>query len=89
VLLTVALLRTARRDARIRGPAELLAAILVAQGVVGYVQYFTGVPAALVLIHVAGATAMWWAATNVALSVNTTSTLVRSDDGARSFAGSR
>ncbi|MEA3018651.1 MAG: heme a synthase [Actinomycetota bacterium] len=90
VLVTVALLRAARRDARVRRAAEVLAATLVAQGVVGYVQYFTGVPAALVLVHVAGATAMWWAATNVALSVNTTPTLVRSGHGAaRTFAGSR
>jgi cytochrome c oxidase assembly protein subunit 15 len=68
VVLTIALLRAARRDARVRRPAEILAVILVAQGLIGYVQYFTGVPAWLVLLHVAGATAMWWAATSVALS---------------------
>jgi cytochrome c oxidase assembly protein subunit 15 len=28
---------------------------IVAQGAVGYAQYFSGVPAALVLLHVAGA----------------------------------
>ena len=31
-------------------------------------SYFAGVPAWLVLLHVAGATAMWWATTTVALS---------------------
>jgi cytochrome c oxidase assembly protein subunit 15 len=68
VLLTIALLRAARRHPDVRVAAEILAAVLVAQGAIGYVQYFTGVPAALVLLHVAGATAMWWAATRVALS---------------------
>ena len=72
VLLTVVLLRAARSTPSVRGAAELLAAVLAAQGVVGYVQYFTGVPAALVLVHVAGATATWWAATRVALSAGST-----------------
>ena len=31
----------------------------VVQGGVGYVQYFSGVPAGLVVIHVAGATTLW------------------------------
>ncbi|MEN3273877.1 MAG: heme a synthase [Actinomycetota bacterium] len=68
VLLTVALLRAARATPAVRNAAEVLAVVVVAQGVVGYVQYFTGVPAALVLVHVAGATATWWAATRVVLS---------------------
>ena len=72
VLVTVALLRAGRSLPAVRGAAEVLAAVLLAQGVVGYVQYFTGVPAALVLVHVAGATAVWWAATRVALSTGST-----------------
>jgi cytochrome c oxidase assembly protein subunit 15 len=36
----------------------VLIALVVAQGVVGTVQYFTGVPAALVAVHVAGAAAV-------------------------------
>lgn len=39
--------------------AEVLLAVLVAQAIVGYVQYFTGVPALLVGIHIAGATLVW------------------------------
>ena len=35
----------------------VLLALVVRQGLVGTVQYFTGVPAALVAIHVAGAAA--------------------------------
>ena len=40
-----------------RGEAFLVA--LVAQGGIGYLQYFTGVPAWLVAIHIALATAVW------------------------------
>jgi heme a synthase len=40
-----------------RGEALLVA--LVAQGAVGYLQYFTGVPAALVAIHIALAATVW------------------------------
>jgi cytochrome c oxidase assembly protein subunit 15 len=39
--------------------ATLLLVVLVAQGIVGYVQYFNDIPAFLVGIHVAGATAVW------------------------------
>jgi heme a synthase len=31
----------------------------VAQGCVGYAQYFSGLPAGLVWVHEAGATAIW------------------------------
>lgn len=37
----------------------VLLGILLAQALVGYVQYFTGVPALLVGIHVAGAVSVW------------------------------
>jgi heme a synthase len=50
----------APQDAIRRG--DVLLAALVAQAAVGYTQYFTGVPALLVGIHVAGATAVWVAA---------------------------
>jgi cytochrome c oxidase assembly protein subunit 15 len=40
-----------------RGEALLVA--VVAQGAVGYIQYFTGVPAALVVVHIALASAVW------------------------------
>ena len=43
--------------------------VAVLQGVVGYVQYFSDVPALLVGIHVAGATILW--ATTVALVLRT------------------
>ena len=41
------------------GPITVWLCLAVAQGAIGYLQYFTGVPAALVAGHVAGATALW------------------------------
>ena len=48
--------------AAVRRRGLALLAVLVAQGAVGYVQYFNGVPALLVGIHVAGAVTVWSAA---------------------------
>jgi cytochrome c oxidase assembly protein subunit 15 len=62
VALTVLTVWRARRD---RAPAEVLRrgnvllAVMFAQGAVGYVQYFTKLPAMLVAVHIAGATALW------------------------------
>jgi len=42
-----------------RRRAEILLGVSVAQAAVGYTQYFTGVPAVLVGVHVAGAVAVW------------------------------
>ncbi|MCX6418343.1 MAG: COX15/CtaA family protein [Actinobacteria bacterium] len=39
----------------------VLIAIVLLQGLIGYTQYFTGVPELLVAVHVAGACAVWWA----------------------------
>ncbi|MEU4406834.1 COX15/CtaA family protein [Streptosporangium sp. NPDC023963] len=48
-----------------RRAAWTLLAVEAAQGVVGYVQYFLGVPAALVNLHVLGATLVWLCALRV------------------------
>lgn len=45
--------------ARAQRRAWILLAIAVLQGGVGYVQYFAGLPEALVMIHVVGATLTW------------------------------
>ncbi|HEX2038224.1 MAG TPA: COX15/CtaA family protein [Acidimicrobiales bacterium] len=59
VLYTVAgLVRSGAPVALVRR-VEVLLAVLVAQAVVGYVQYFTDVPALLVGVHIAGAAAVW------------------------------
>lgn len=49
--------------------ALLLVLVEVGQGVVGYVQYFTGVPIALVMLHMLGLCLVMAAATNLVLSV--------------------
>ena len=48
-----------------RRAAWTLLCVEAAQGVVGYVQYFLGVPAALVNLHVLGATLVWVCALRV------------------------
>ena len=68
--LTLVLARAARGAPRVRRATTILLAVLVAQGVVGYTQYFTGVPAVLVGVHIVGAIAVWWSATHVLLSVH-------------------
>ncbi len=51
-----------------RRALELLA-VELAQGVVGYVQYFTGVPGPLVVLHVLGSALVWIATLRVAFAV--------------------
>jgi cytochrome c oxidase assembly protein subunit 15 len=63
VLLAVVLTVRARKNAtrwEIEGPACLrLLAAICAQGFIGYVQYFSGVPAPLVAIHIALSIVVW------------------------------
>ncbi|MFG2001227.1 heme A synthase [Spirillospora sp. NPDC048911] len=61
VVLLVVLRRTGAPAALQRRAVELFA-IEMAQGVIGYVQYFTGVPAVLVVLHMLGSAIMWIAA---------------------------
>lgn len=67
-LATLVLLRPrAPRDVERR--ARVMLWVMAAQGVVGYVQFFTGVPAALVEIHVIGAVVVWLAVVRFHLSL--------------------
>ena len=50
---------------------KIFAAIALAQGGIGYIQYFTGVPEILVAAHILGATLVWIAAWRIRLSVIT------------------
>jgi len=54
---------------RLDGPIETLLVIGLVQGAVGYVQYFNDIPALLVGIHIAGATAFTLALANLWLSL--------------------
>ena len=58
-------------DARLRHALSTWIVLGVLQAAVGYTQYFTGVPALLVGLHVAGATAVMWAATVLLLDTRT------------------
>jgi len=82
-LVTLWRLRRAGVDRRILRRSEVLLAVVVAQGALGYVQYFTGVPALLVGFHIAGATAVWIAVLrlHLAFSVPVASTGEESDGG--------
>jgi cytochrome c oxidase assembly protein subunit 15 len=53
----------------IRARARDLLVVLLLQGAVGYVQYFTGVPEILVGVHMLGSALMWIAVVRLALSV--------------------
>jgi cytochrome c oxidase assembly protein subunit 15 len=60
--LTLALVfavRLADASAEARRMSMLLVAAVLAQAGIGFTQYFTGVPVALVELHIAGATALW------------------------------
>ncbi len=72
VALLVVLIRT-RASALLYRRVTWLLVLLVAQAGVGYVQYFTNVPAALVMVHVAGATAVYAMAVGVLLGCRTVS----------------
>ena len=65
--LVVGLLVLVRREAapsqagvaRMRQRTTVLVVVIGVQGAIGYLQYFTGVPAWLVLLHIAGSVAFW------------------------------
>ncbi|WP_037559099.1 COX15/CtaA family protein [Spirillospora albida] len=61
IAVTITLYR-AKAPAPAKRRAHELLALIAAQGAVGYIQYFTGVPGALVVLHMLGAVLMWIAA---------------------------
>jgi len=54
---------------RLKAKLEMFLAVAVAQGGVGYLQYFSGVPAQLVAVHVALAVAVWISALRLWIAV--------------------
>jgi heme a synthase len=59
VLALVAGLRFSDAPARAMRLGWMLLGLILAQGTVGYTQYFTGLPAGLVWVHVTGAVLIW------------------------------
>ena len=68
-LFLVRSLRVAGAPASAVRRGDALLVVLVAQAVVGYAQYFTGVPALLVALHVLGAVAVWIALLRLVLGM--------------------
>ncbi|MDQ6927486.1 MAG: COX15/CtaA family protein [Actinomycetota bacterium] len=66
-LVTLWRLRRAGAPPALLHRGEILLAVSVGQGTLGYVQYFNGVPPLLVGFHIAGAAAVWAAAVWFAL----------------------
>lgn len=81
--LTVAVIGTAHAvhasDTLRRRARELLVLVL-AQGAVGYIQYFTGIPAPLVAVHVLGAALIWIATLRVLLATRDPAPHIRRRD---------
>ncbi|WP_369824539.1 hypothetical protein [Cellulosimicrobium sp. CUA-896] len=65
------LVRVRRAPAVVRRAAWLLLAITLAQGAIGYVQYFTGLPALLVGLHMLGSALLVAGTTRVVLTTRT------------------
>jgi cytochrome c oxidase assembly protein subunit 15 len=65
----VVLLRVTGAGSAARRAAWWLLGIELAQGVIGYVQYFTHVPAGFVVLHMLGACLVWIAALGVLLTM--------------------
>ncbi|MEM9749247.1 MAG: COX15/CtaA family protein [Actinomycetota bacterium] len=63
--------------------------VALLQGVVGYAQYFTGVPELLVATHVAGATALWIMTVRLVLRSSTADSEVMAAAGDGSTGGER
>ncbi len=64
IILVILLWRNGRGDI-LRNASLLLLGSVVLQGFIGYWQYFTGIPIALVIFHMAGASLMLTVATNM------------------------
>ena len=69
--LTLAFYVAQGTSAKTKKTIKTFTVIALAQGVIGYVQYFTGIPEILVAAHLLGATLVWIAAWRIRLSVIT------------------
>jgi cytochrome c oxidase assembly protein subunit 15 len=72
--LTLALAVALRTNKVILRKIYIFTLIALAQGAIGYIQYFTGIPEVLVAAHLLGATLVWIAAWRIRLAFITTST---------------
>ena len=69
VLLTLRLISRTGAELQVRRNATVLLTVLCAQATVGYIQYFSGVPALLVAVHIVGAVSVWGATLHFVLNL--------------------
>uniref|UniRef100_UPI00404A7B3B COX15/CtaA family protein n=1 Tax=Candidatus Planktophila sp. TaxID=2175601 RepID=UPI00404A7B3B len=69
--LTLALYVAARQNPLHRRKIIIFTFISLAQGAIGYVQYFMGIPEIIVALHLLGATLVWIAAWRIRMAITT------------------
>jgi len=69
--LTLALYVAVRANPVHRRKIIVFTIIALAQGAIGYVQYFTGIPEIIVALHLLGATLVWIAAWRIRIAITT------------------
>lgn len=72
--LTLALFVAFRANEKVKRKIFIFTAIALAQGLIGYIQYFTGIPEILVATHLLGASLVWIAAWRIRLAITTRET---------------
>jgi cytochrome c oxidase assembly protein subunit 15 len=69
--LTLALFVAFRANQKVKKKILIFTAIALAQGLIGYIQYLTGIPEILVAAHLLGAALVWIAAWRIRLAITT------------------
>ena len=87
LLITLRWMWTDRSPQVVREGGQALLGTIVVQAAIGYTQYFTGVPALLVGIHIVGALAVWISATRLNLVISEATS--NAADGSVPLVGSR
>jgi cytochrome c oxidase assembly protein subunit 15 len=67
--LTSAFYILVRNDPKLLRRVQVFLAVALAQGAIGYIQYFTGIPEILVAAHLLGATLVWITAWRIRITV--------------------
>lgn len=70
VLVVIAVTVSRRRASALFASVSMTIGAFVAQGFIGYLQYFAGIPAFLVALHIAGSVAVTITTTNLVIKLN-------------------
>jgi cytochrome c oxidase assembly protein subunit 15 len=60
-----------RSDKELLRRLTVFTVIALAQGAIGYIQYFMGIPEIIVALHLLGATLVWIAAWRIRMAITT------------------